>query len=363
MKTLLFITFLLISSVHLFSQQARDYFPPEPVIEYTYDAIPLDSLNNLITSEMFKRRDLFIDVAEYEGKLANILLTKNAPEDSIGILPYLDSLFLHFDGTDGYEYFQIGNLEGFLSSLDSMNLDPNFSFLDLFRSLREWYSLYRFSAAVNNEYNLITVDTTITFYIPINVKFEYTGERFPDETIINSIGNFDCKKFLSSWNVSANLFGNWTDLLTTKDTIWIAPDNEFWMVQEHVPTNHIVLPPLFGIDPISIPGLFTGDVTIVSADDEQLIPTEIALKQNYPNPFNPSTSIQYTINRRQFVSLKVYDIIGNEVATLVNSEKPSGVYMVEWNAKSAAGGLPSGVYFYQLKTGSFVQTKKMLLLK
>ena len=59
------------------------------------------------------------------------------------------------------------------------------------------------------------------------------------------------------------------------------------------------------------------------------------------------------------MSLKVYDIIGNEVATLVNSEKPSGVYVVEWNASS----VPSGVYFYQLKTGSFVQTKKMVLLK
>ncbi len=61
----------------------------------------------------------------------------------------------------------------------------------------------------------------------------------------------------------------------------------------------------------------------------------------------------------QFVSLKVYDILGNEVATLVNSEKPSGVYEVEWNASN----VPSGVYFYQLKVGNFVQTKKMLLLK
>jgi hypothetical protein len=360
MKTLLFITFLLISSVHLFSQQASDYFPPEPVIEYTYEAIPLDSLNNQITSEMFYRRDLFVDVAEYEGKLANIFLTKDAPMDSIGVVPYLDSLFLHFDGTDGYEYFQTGALEGFLRSLDSLNLDPNFSFLDLFRSFRDWYSLYRFSATINNEYNLITVDTIITVLsLPLNVRFEYTGERFPDETITNSIGSFDSKKFLSSWNVSANFFGNWIDLLTTKDTIWIAPGNEFWMVQEHVPTNHVVLPPLFGIDPISIPGLFTRDVTIVSADDEQLIPTEIALKQNYPNPFNPSTSIQYTIILRQFVSLKVYDILGNEVASLVNSVKPSGVYEVEWNAT----GFTSGVYFYQLQTEGYVGTKKMILLK
>ena len=134
------------------------------------------------------------------------------------------------------------------------------------------------------------------------------------------------------------------------------------MVQEHVPTNHIVLPEIFGIDPISIPGLKTVliDIDSVTAiNDDQLIPTELTLEQNYPNPFNPSTSIQYTISDMQFVSLIVYDILGNEVATLVNSEKPSGVYEVEWNASN----VPSGVYFYKLKTGSFVQTKKMLLLK
>jgi len=61
----------------------------------------------------------------------------------------------------------------------------------------------------------------------------------------------------------------------------------------------------------------------------------------------------------QFVSIIVYDILGNEVATLVNSEKPAGVYEIEWNAAN----VPSGVYFYQLKTGSFVQTKKMILLR
>jgi hypothetical protein len=98
---------------------------------------------------------------------------------------------------------------------------------------------------------------------------------------------------------------------------------------------------------------------ITDVEDEQLIPTEIALEQNYPNPFNPTTSIQYTISDMQFVSLKVYDILGNEIATLVNSEKPSGVYVVEWNASN----VPSGVYFYQLKTEGFVETKKMILLR
>jgi hypothetical protein len=93
------------------------------------------------------------------------------------------------------------------------------------------------------------------------------------------------------------------------------------------------------------------------------------LKQNYPNPFNPSTSIQYAVSNplrrsgseasRQFVSLKVYDVLGNEIATLVNEEKAAGTYAIEFNSKD----LPSGIYFYQLKAGSFVKTKKMVLLR
>ena len=88
-------------------------------------------------------------------------------------------------------------------------------------------------------------------------------------------------------------------------------------------------------------------------------PAEFSLRQNYPNPFNPSTSIQYAIGNRQFVSLKVYDILGNEVATLVNEEKPTGTYEIDFDASN----LTSGIYFYQLTAGSFSQTKKMLLLR
>ena len=98
-----------------------------------------------------------------------------------------------------------------------------------------------------------------------------------------------------------------------------------------------------------------------------------SLLQNYPNPFNPVTKIKYTIappNFRtgktsagtlliKFVKLKVYDILGNEVATLVNKEQPAGSYEIEFNASN----LPSGIYFYQLKVGNFVKTEKMVLLK
>jgi hypothetical protein len=90
-----------------------------------------------------------------------------------------------------------------------------------------------------------------------------------------------------------------------------------------------------------------------------LQPGGILLSRNYPNPFNPSTRIDYSIGSRQFVTIKIFDLLGREIATLVNEEKPAGIYELTWNA----AGLPSGVYFYQLRAGSFIQTKKMILLR
>jgi hypothetical protein len=90
----------------------------------------------------------------------------------------------------------------------------------------------------------------------------------------------------------------------------------------------------------------------------EITPSSFSLSQNYPNPFNPSTMIKYSIPTSEFVTLKVFDVLGNEVATLVNEEKPAGGYEVEFNGKYS-----SGVYFYKLQIGSFVETKKMVLMR
>jgi N-acetylneuraminic acid mutarotase len=89
------------------------------------------------------------------------------------------------------------------------------------------------------------------------------------------------------------------------------------------------------------------------------LPTEFSLEQNYPNPFNPSTKISWQSPVSCWQTLKVFDVLGNEIATLVDEYKPTGTYELTWNAAN----LPSGVYFYQLRASSFVDTKKMILLK
>ncbi len=104
----------------------------------------------------------------------------------------------------------------------------------------------------------------------------------------------------------------------------------------------------------------------VELEEKEIIPGQFSLSQNYPNPFNPSTMIRYEIPGQadnMLVVLKVYDVLGNEIAILVNEEKPAGEYEVEFNPASGIRNLVSGIYFYQLKAGSFIQTKKMILMK
>jgi aminopeptidase N len=103
----------------------------------------------------------------------------------------------------------------------------------------------------------------------------------------------------------------------------------------------------------------TGGFTNIKNEQISIMPKHFLLYQNYPNPFNPSTRIKYGVVSREFVSLKVYDILGCEVATLVSEEKPAGIYEVEFDGSN----LSAGIYFYQLKAGYYIGTRKMILIK
>jgi len=103
-----------------------------------------------------------------------------------------------------------------------------------------------------------------------------------------------------------------------------------------------------------------GEPIQVSADKPgNIYAEEFIIYQNYPNPFNPTTSISFRLPTRSFVTLKVFDILGKEIETMISEEMPAGSYSREWNAVN----LPSGVYFYRLQAGSFTQMKKLILLK
>jgi len=114
---------------------------------------------------------------------------------------------------------------------------------------------------------------------------------------------------------------------------------------------------LLNFQNVSLSGYILEPVTDVKQD--ALRDYNFVLNQNYPNPFNPSTKISYSLREGGLVTLKVYDILGKEVASLLNENKPAGNYEIEFNASK----LTSGVYIYSIKAGKFKQSKKMLLMK
>ncbi|HQF41428.1 MAG TPA: T9SS type A sorting domain-containing protein, partial [Ignavibacteriaceae bacterium] len=101
-----------------------------------------------------------------------------------------------------------------------------------------------------------------------------------------------------------------------------------------------------------------GEPTFVNQEND-LLPEKYVLEQNYPNPFNPTTTISWQSPVSSWQTLKIYDVIGNEVATLVDEFKEAGRYQIEFDATE----LTSGVYFYQLRAGSFSETKKLILMR
>ena len=97
---------------------------------------------------------------------------------------------------------------------------------------------------------------------------------------------------------------------------------------------------------------------------EDLVPAEFALHQNYPNPFNPTTQIKFDLAEGGMVTIKVYDVMGRQLRTLVNSVKAAGYHSIRWDATNDLGeGVSAGMYIYMIQAGDFVSTKKMVLLK
>ncbi len=184
---------------------------------------------------------------------------------------------------------------------------------------------------------------------PVNVRY-YIGDPDSGGTLIQSIDSkteFSTDDFIPARGSKIISF-DWKlpDNLPFYPRIYavIDPENQIDEIHENNNKGWKVLP-------------YSEGTTGVK--DEKNTLATFQLSQNYPNPFNPLTTIKFSVPTSEFVTLKVFDVLGSEVANLVNEDKQAGSYLVEFDASK----LSTGVYFYQLKAGSFVDTKKMLLLK
>ena len=142
-------------------------------------------------------------------------------------------------------------------------------------------------------------------------------------------------------------------------------DGQTWNSQSNGVTNSLYNVAFYNDEIGSIVGIngiilhtSSGGIAFIN-DKNTSHPNDFILKQNYPNPFNPITTIEYSIPKQSNVTIKVYDILGREVATLVNEEKPVGNYKVKFDGS----GLSSGIYFYRMVAGGYSETKKLVFLK
>ncbi len=178
----------------------------------------------------------------------------------------------------------------------------------------------------SNKIKLISFGTAKDYDIEINYATE------------NGLGRFGDLNIPLQANTSHTFVPNWTDITNTDLEVLVDIGNDGTID-----------------DTLSLINQLTG----LGNDQGSVLPTEFRLEQNFPNPFNPTTTIQYSLPQRSNVTLKVYDVLGNEVATLVNEEKGRGIYSVNFDASQLA----SGIYFYHLQAGFYVQTRKMILIK
>jgi hypothetical protein len=178
-----------------------------------------------------------------------------------------------------------------------------------------------------------------------------SGVPSPPDNVVSSLT-------VSGTNLFAGFYGGGVFLSTNYGTTWTAVDSG--LTNDSVTALAVSSTYLYA-------GTYGGgvwhrrlsDIITGIGKTKGNVPAEFSLSQNYPNPFNPTTVIHYQLPVNSFVTLKIYDILGREVATLINGRQSAGYY----NATFKATNLPSGVYFYRLQAGTYSATKKLLLLK
>lgn len=352
------IVLIIILTTNCFSQNASTYFPSTTGYKWYFKNTPLDTNNNPITSLITYRIDSFAVITNYQGLLANIVLTKDNLINFNQNTPYTDSSFYNFQSTNAWSYFQPTQLPDTLIS--------QIGILNFLNSLKAWYSYFRFAQAVNSQYTIFTKDTTIvidTFTVPLRISLK--GKRMNDETITTVNGPYNCKKFVLTAGISYLIIlpppipSIEVPILQRPDTLWFAQN--VWMVKESIPSVNISLSPIGIFINIPIPGkiveLANPSINIKKISTE--IPENFTLEQNYPNPFNQSTIINYSIPKSGFVQLILYDALGREISKIINEYQDIGSYQLNFEA----GYLTSGIYYYKLILDNYSEVKKLVIVK
>ena len=335
--------------INLCAQDASSYFPADPGFTWKYKIIPLDLANNEVDTSTFYQLDSFAVVQDYKGKTANVIITKR--DTSLGV-PFNPLTYVSFEGSNAYLYYLI-NIDSLINSVGSAKIIAKTSIVN---NVGGWELFYNFAQSENASYQILKIDTTVNYKgLKLQGRYEMIGMRLADQEVETDAGNFNCKKFVIDNNVYVKLIGDYSKIFTIPDTVWIAENQ--WIVQDITPS--VTTNPL-GLGEIHIPG----SKKVVTVQTPTSINVDnFKLYQNYPNPFNPGTIIKYSLPENSNVELIIYDLLGNEITTLVDKEQSAGNYEVVFNPSQIKNGISTGVYFYTLRTGSASLTKKLIYLK
>ncbi len=372
-KNLLFVALLIFICSSTFAQSASDFFPANVGQKWHFNLYPLDSLGNAIEALKTAEIDSFAGTTTIFDREAKVILYKSGGINTINFQPYTDTTFINIGGGQANIHFSVFNTLDSSYVLDSLLslIDPSLvNFFSFLQSLSDWYPAYDFTANVNSSTTLFTKDTTITIdSVSIPIRFYAKSKRLSDENFQTYLGTHTCKKFELSASLALlvqiipSLPPVPIDLITFPVTQWIAPN--LWKIREYMPNISVTDIPGFDIPSFTIPGYvyeLTDSFVGVQNENNPMV-SNFSLEQNFPNPFNPSTNITFTINETSKVKLTVFNVLGKQIATLVDHEMMPGSYNLTFNTRNELSNLSSGIYFYNLTTNSGSITKKMTLIK
>ncbi|MBM4176363.1 MAG: T9SS type A sorting domain-containing protein [Ignavibacteria bacterium] len=337
LKTTLLLFIIQIGIV--FSQTASSYLPTTVGNVWKFKTQALDSAG-VPTGPIISMFDSTLAFTSFLGKQTLISIRKTEE----GIM--FDSSWYAAQGSSIYTHMRSIELDTFEVKLP------------------DWFETYRFGASLGSRYTIFQLDTTLT--IPgmgtLPLRFVYRGTRLGTESITVPAGTFNAMTFKTEIVIQYRISlppplpPLLIDLFSLPVQDWLAQDRFIVKSRQE---------PLY-VDSLglNIPGQieeleeFRPPSTSVEGD---LLKIDYKLYQNYPNPFNPSTVISFQLSAVSQVSIRVFDILGREVAVLVDEVIGPGIYNYPFSILHYP--LRSSVYFYQLKAGNFVETKKMVYLK
>lgn len=328
--------------------KVKSFWRPTVIVEGTIENLTLNSIT--VIGKTFAVDSLTLVVGHGTGVItfANLTLgLKVEVKGSLTTSGVLTAKLIKVHPENEFEvYGKIESLTGtqFVVAGLIITTDQNTVYYDEFDNVVAFSSL-----KVNQFVEVEYVKTVLNENLAVKVEIEKDPQTAQFNGMVTATSSNSIQLSVPSFSISGNtvfLNSSYTPVQSSSIqvgqtvTVWASPDQSGNLKAVQVQQ-------------------ISGSVTSVNDGSKESLPTNYELNQNYPNPFNPTTSISFTLSKVENVSLTVYNIIGQEVASLINGQMNAGLHVVTFNAAKLA----SGIYFYRLQTSDFVAIKKMVLLK